>query len=93
MQDDSVTVTISEDGQVSLPAEFLRRAGLEGEQTAVLRVEGRELRLRPVGAAPPTLRELFASHLTGRMMSSEEFITEKREEARREEAKFGDRNP
>ena len=76
---------------MSLPAEFARRVGLAGGQTAVLRVEGGELRLRPVEAPPATLHEHFAPYLQGKLMSSDEFIAERHEEARREEEKFAKR--
>ena len=89
MQEDSVTVRISEDGQVSVPAEFLRRVGLEGEQSAVLRVEGGELRLRPVELTIGEIQALVRERFADFGMTSDRFIAERREEARREEEEFG----
>lgn len=81
----SLTVKISKNGRMHLPAEVRRSLGLKGEDHVVLTVEDGEVRMRTMAETLKRIRALARPYAPKGRLASEELIAERREEARREE--------
>lgn len=81
-----VTVAVDGDGRLVLPREVLEGLGLDGPGHLTLTVEDGEMRAMARGAAIRKAQALVAEHLArgGTLVSSEQFIAERRAQAERE---------
>lgn len=79
-----ISVKMSENGRVLIPAEIRRQLGLVPGEPIRLTVEGQELRLMTRRAQIRAAQESAARYLQPGVRLDEELIAERREEARRE---------
>jgi AbrB family looped-hinge helix DNA binding protein len=81
----SYRAKISESGRLSIPSKIRKEMGLAGGGDVVLELDGNELRLRTVDAAVARAQEITRRVLAGNPKASvDDFLAERRREARRE---------
>lgn len=86
-----IPVKVGPKGRVVIPAPIRRELGIEEGTELLARVEGDGLVLEPRSAAVRRLQELVTSVVPRDVSLVDELIAERRDEARREQAKFGAR--
>ncbi len=79
-----VSVKMSENGRVLIPAEIRKQLGLVPGEAITLTVEGEELRLMTRRARLRAAQASAARYLTPGRRIEDELIAERRQEARRE---------
>ncbi len=79
-----VSVTMSENGRVLIPAEIRKQLGLVPGEPIRLTVEGQELRLMTRRARIRAVQLRAARYLKPGVRLEDELIAERREEARKE---------
>jgi AbrB family looped-hinge helix DNA binding protein len=78
-------VKVSETGRLSIPAEMRKALGIEHGGDVVMELAGNELRVRTVAEVTARAQELTQRLLADRKDASvDDFLAERREEARRE---------
>ncbi len=80
----NVSVRMSENGRVLIPAEIRKQLGLVAGEPLTLTVEGQELRLMTRRARLRAAQASAARYLKPGVRIEDELIAERREEARRE---------
>lgn len=85
MVSEAITVKVAENGRLSLPSRHRRMVGLEDGGVVVVRVEDGEIRIRPVQAVVEELQKVARRYFAGSGETVEHFLTERREEALRDE--------
>ncbi len=79
-----VSVRMSENGRVLIPAEIRKQLGLVAGEAITLTVEGNELRLMTRRARRRAVQASAARYLKPGVRIEDELIAERHEEARRE---------
>ena len=79
-----ISVRMSENGRVLIPAEIRKQLGLIAGEAITLTVEGDELRLMTRRARLRAIQTRAARYLTPGVRLEDELIAERREEARKE---------
>lgn len=85
MVSEATMVRVAENGRLSLPSKYRRMVGLEDGGVVVVRVEDGEIRIRPVQAVVEELQEVARRYFAGSGETVERFLTDRREEALRED--------
>lgn len=80
----NISVRMSENGRVLIPAEIRKQLGLVAGEPLTLTVEGQELRLMTRRARLRAAQVSAARYLKPGVRIEDELIAERREEARRE---------
>jgi AbrB family looped-hinge helix DNA binding protein len=84
MSDEVIMVHVSEDGRITIPAQYRRAIGMGTGGVAVLRVENGEIRLRPVWAVLAALQGKPRKHVPASGEGTGQFPGGRGEEPSRE---------
>ncbi|HEX2527829.1 MAG TPA: AbrB/MazE/SpoVT family DNA-binding domain-containing protein [Geminicoccus sp.] len=82
------TVTVAENGRVSLPIDLRRVLGLERGGSITLELDDDEVKILTVAARVRRAQALAKKALAGKSISVDDFLSYKREQLRLEEAKM-----
>jgi AbrB family looped-hinge helix DNA binding protein len=82
------SVTVAENGRVSLPAELRRALGLERGGNITLEFDDGKVRILTVGARIREAQALARDALANKKITVGDFLAYKQEQARHEEAKM-----
>jgi AbrB family looped-hinge helix DNA binding protein len=81
----AIRAKVSDSGRISIPAEFRKAVGLDKGGDVVVELSGREIRIRTVDEVVAHAQAMTKRLLGGRRNASvEDFIAERRRQARKE---------
>ena len=82
-------VKVNPQGRISLPVELRRSLQIEIGESVILQLDGEAVKLKSIRQAVKEAQELVAQYDPEGKLSVDNFIAERRAEAKREDEKWG----
>jgi bifunctional DNA-binding transcriptional regulator/antitoxin component of YhaV-PrlF toxin-antitoxin module len=91
MSKNTYHVKVNPQGRISLPVELRRAMQIEIGESVVLQLDGPSVKLKSMRQAVRDVQDLVAQYDPEGKLSVDNFLAERREEAKREEEKWGNK--